>query len=340
MALGGGKSEARTAEKYASTTGLWVCISSPCDSAARRSRLGLLVVVREGISHRLFHCHRVSFRSGSDLRLGQSVIRPPSFPDATHRPQTSPARDLVRGRGPGKPRRPKAVALPARDLGKLVKDQYDAAHIVRSGKYLQSLQASRPGDTTLIHLQGDRGAHEERPSRSETIAEAFIHGDGLLGWRNCGGEVARAVVTLAQGPEAVGDPVFVAKLPKYWQRLLEQSAAFRDVPLGHAARERVVVERVCDLARVTAGSRQREALVVVGLAVVHVALPVGDPAGGFQGTRPIEGVIVSCRHGQDRIQPSPTFAQMCAHLPETPQPRAAAKPPQRSTNTPRTVEGR
>src|SRR5260370_34783689 len=105
MALGGGKSEARTAEKYASTTGLWVCISSPCDSAARRSRLGLLVVVREGISHRLFHCHRVSFRSGSELHLGQSVTRPPSFPHANHLPQTSPPRDLVPNRRPRTPRR-------------------------------------------------------------------------------------------------------------------------------------------------------------------------------------------------------------------------------------------
>src|SRR5260370_11350352 len=241
MSLRAGKSEARTAEKYASTTCLWVCISSPCDSAARRSRLGLLVVVREGISHRLFHCHRVSFRSGGDLRLGQSVIRPPSLPDANHRPQTSSARDLMRGRGPGKPRRPKAVALLARDLGKLVKDQYDAAHIVRSRKYLQRLQASRPGDTTLIHLQGDRGAHEQRPTRSETIAESFIHGDGLLGWPNYGGKIARAAVTLAQAPEAVGDPVVVAQLPKDWQRLLAQSAGFRDVTFGHPSREQAFV---------------------------------------------------------------------------------------------------
>src|SRR5713101_4813633 len=68
-------------------------------------------------------------------------------------------------------------------------------------------------------------------------------------------------------------------------------------------------------------------------------LPVGDPAGGFQGPRPIEGAIVCCRHGQDRIEPSPAFAQMRAHLPETPQRRAEAKRALRIFTRHRPVKG-
>src|SRR5439155_15119095 len=80
-----------------------------------------------------------------------------------------------------------------------------------------------------------------------------------------------------------------------------------------------VVQRVGEPSPVALGPNKDQALVVLCLGRVHVALPVRDAAGRLQRASLLAWVFAGAPHRKGRFQTGLALAEVAAHLPEAPE---------------------
>ena len=157
-----------------------------------------------------------------------------------------------------------------------------------------------------------------RPAEAKLIVQLAIQRHGFFQHRASLGELFGEEEGIADPPENPCDPRFVADLAEEGQRFLEHGPGVGDrLAIDNSGKGRVV-KGVGQRAFVSQLAREPDTLVVETLGDIHLALPVGQPAGGLEGSQPFLWKLTTIGQCEHVIHATTPFVQVAAHLPEPP----------------------